>query len=206
MRADPLAARLLMRLYRALLRLYPPAYRRAFADEQARTFADLCRAARGRRDLAALGLRGAADLLAAIAHERATEEWHMNRHTWLIAGLAIALAVFLGYIDQKMIEVQGTLLFLLPFGFLLGLLGSRGAWRWALILGLSIPVAGVLARALGIEPAGLAHARAVTGQPLPFTYGQALTGVIALIPAFLAVYAGAAVQRLVAGRARWVKR
>jgi len=120
----------------------------------------------------------------------------MNRYPWLMAGLAVLLAVLLGLIDQKMIEVQGTLLFLLPFGFLLGLLGDRGAWRWALILGLSIPIAGVIARALGIEPVGLAHARQVTGQPLPFTYTQALTGFIALIPAFIAVYAGVAARRL----------
>jgi len=190
------------RLYRALLVIYPARYRRAFGDEQARLFADMCRDAGGRRDRAALWLSALGDLAAGAAREHAAaarhaaREFNMNRRGWLMLAIVVAMAVWLGYIDQRTTEVQGTLLFLLPFGFVLGALRPRHAWRWALVLGLSIPVAGVIARFLGIEPVGLVHARAVTGRPLPFTYRQALTGLIALVPAFIAVYAGVAARRL----------
>lgn len=121
----------------------------------------------------------------------------MDRKTkWLLA-VALAMAVWLGYIDQKTSEVQGTLLFLLPFGFLLGFLKPERAWRWALILGLSIPIAGAIAFALGIEPAGLVHAREVTGQPLPYTLRDVPEGLIALVPAFIATYAGVAARKVV---------
>lgn len=196
------------RVYRALLFIYPPRYRREYAEEQARLFADLRRDAAGRRARAALWVTALGDLAAAAAREhaaafrQAARRYSMTRRGWLMLFVSVAMAVWLGYIDQKTTEVQGTLLFLMPFGFALGAIRPHRAWRWAFLLGLSIPVAGFVARFLGIEPAGLVHARQVTGQPLPFSYGQALTGLIALVPALVAVYAGVAVNWLLAGGRR----
>lgn len=190
------------RFYRTLLFVYPARYRREYAEEQARLFADLRRDAARGRDRASLWIRALGDLAAGAAREhaaafrQAAREVNMSRSGWLMLLVAAAMAAWLGYIDQKTTEVQGTLLFLLPFGFALGALRPRHAWRWALILGLSIPAAALIARFAGVEPAGLVHAREVTGRPLPFTYGQALTGLVALIPALVAVYAGAAANRL----------
>jgi hypothetical protein len=121
----------------------------------------------------------------------------MRQKTLLLFVLAVALAILAGWVDLTASELQSEVLVILAGGFVLGVLGPKGAWRWALILGLSAAAAEWLALGLGIEPAGFAHARAANpGRVFTFTYVNALQAFFALVPAFTAAYMGAWASRL----------
>ncbi len=121
----------------------------------------------------------------------------MSRKTLFLLILAVSLAILAGWVDLTARELQSEVLVIVSGGFVLGALGPKGAWRWALILGLSIAAAEWLALGLGIEPAGFAHAQAENpGRLLTFTYANALLAFTALVPAFTATYMGAWAHRL----------
>jgi hypothetical protein len=130
----------------------------------------------------------------------------MSRKTLFLFLLAVALAVLAGWVDLTARELQSEVLVILAGGFILGALGPKGAWRWALILGLSAAAAEWLALGLGIEPAGYAHARADNpGRLLAFTYTNALLAFTALVPAFTATYMGAWASRLLTSYLRTIQ-
>lgn len=121
----------------------------------------------------------------------------MSQKTLSLFALAVLLAVLTGWVDLTASELQSEVLVILAGGFILGALGPRGAWRWALILGVSAAAAELLALSLGIEPAGFVHARAANpARALTFTYVNALQGFFALVPAFTATTMGAWTHRL----------
>ena len=103
--------------------------------------------------------------------------------------LAIAIAVFAVSVDLHNAEVQAAAMVIVTGGFVLGIGWPAGAWRWALILGLSIVVGDPMGVQLGIKP------------PWPET-GFNPGSFIALVPAFIGTYAGVLVRRLMgtAGR------
>ncbi len=101
----------------------------------------------------------------------------MKRQTLFVLLLSLIFALLINLIDQRATEVQATLMVLLPLCFLLGLLHPRRAWLWALIIGLSLPFTALLSLATGWFPL----------QEIPTPPYAAL---IALIPAFIGVYAG----------------
>jgi hypothetical protein len=107
-----------------------------------------------------------------------------NRPTGTILPLLLATATgaFAVSVDLHNSEVQAAVLVLVVGGFLLGLAWPGGAWRWALVLGLSILVGDTLALQLHL----------VARDPEPVNW----TALVALIPAFIGTYAGVGVRRL----------
>jgi hypothetical protein len=77
--------------------------------------------------------------------------------------------------------VQVPALLLITFGMFLGFAEPARAWRWALLLGLWVPVLGLIAHSLGLSEGTLSDVLLST-----LAVGFALAG----------AYAGALVQRL----------
>ena len=100
-------------------------------------------------------------------------------------GLAFVGGLYAGWIDFNQTEVQPTVLLLVIFGAVLGFAQPRLAWRWAIILGLCIPLGYLIFSALGYKPAEL---------PQPGVYES----LIALIPAFIGTYGGVLVSKTLA--------
>jgi hypothetical protein len=90
---------------------------------------------------------------------------------------AIVAAVFIGWIDFHATEPQPTALLLIIFGAIFGFLRSRSAWRWAIILGVSLFVTELIFPWFGLHP---------IDPPQPNVFATLL----ALIPAFVGTYAG----------------
>jgi len=97
---------------------------------------------------------------------------------------AVAISCCAVSVDLHNDEVQAAVLVLLAGGFLVGTVWPRGAWRWALILGLSIFIGDNAAPRLGIV--------ALPIQPI--NWGT----LVALVPAFIGTYIGVGVRRLLA--------
>jgi hypothetical protein len=104
--------------------------------------------------------------------------------TLMPLAIAIAIACFAVSVDLHNDEVQAAVLVLLVGGFALGAIWPGGAWRWALILGLSIVVGDNAAPRLGLV--------ALPIQPM--NWGT----LIAMIPAFIGTYVGVGVRSLLA--------
>src|SRR5579859_8153604 len=101
----------------------------------------------------------------------------MARKSWLTVVLALAFGVLLGYIDLNSREVQLPMACLLLFSFTLGVLQPRAAWRWGVLMGLSLPIAYFVALALNY--------RAIDAPRYPLSLA------VLVIPALIAAYAGA---------------
>ncbi len=94
----------------------------------------------------------------------------------VIAFLGAALA---GWVDFHNDEPQAALLVIFVFTVLLGFLLPKRAWLWAIIVGLGVPGMYFVLRTLGYQSVGV---------PSPGWYAS----LIALIPAFIGAYFGAA--------------
>jgi hypothetical protein len=92
--------------------------------------------------------------------------------------LALCGAIFTGGVDFNNDEPQASALLILVVTFLVGLILPKKAWLWAIIVALGIPGVYLCARAMGYQP---------VSPPSPGWYASLL----ALIPAFIGVYAGA---------------
>jgi hypothetical protein len=106
----------------------------------------------------------------------------MTRRGWLITALALAFGALLGYIDINSSEVQLPLVCLLLFSFTLGVCQPKAAWRWAVLMGLSLPIAYFVAFAVNY--------RVVDAPRYPITLA------VLVIPALVAAYGGAIANRL----------
>jgi hypothetical protein len=82
-----------------------------------------------------------------------------------------------GVVDFNNNEPQAAVLVIIFFAGLLGFAQPRKAWRWALIVGLGVPIVYLIATAFGYQPKSL---------PEPGWYAS----LIALIPAFFSTYCG----------------
>ena len=99
---------------------------------------------------------------------------------WLTA-LAIVLGLIAAY---AALQGAGDLLvyvLLFMFGGLLGYVGPEKPWRWGLVLGIWVPI-GEIVYAMSLP----------SGAPAP---AQLLQPLLALVPAFLGVYAGMLLRR-----------
>ena len=101
----------------------------------------------------------------------------------LCIGLAFVGGLYAGWIDFNQTEVQPTVLLLVVFGAVLGFAQPHRAWRWAIILGLCIPLGYLIFSGLGYKPAEL---------PQPGVYAS----LIALIPAFIGTYGGVLINKV----------
>lgn len=97
--------------------------------------------------------------------------------------LAIAIGVLAVSVDLHNNEPQAAALVLIAGGFIIGAIWPGGAWRWALILGLSIFVGDPLGVRLGAKP------------PWP-EQGINFGSLVALVPAFIGTFAGVGVRKL----------
>jgi len=110
--------------------------------------------------------------IAAIILWRKPELW---LHLW-----TLFVGVLVGLMDVRANEVQMTVLLLLAFGFFAGFNQPRRAWRWALLLGVWVPIFAFIAMGIGLTQ---------------FRAQQQFGSFIALVPAFLGTYAGVVVKR-----------
>ena len=102
---------------------------------------------------------------------------------------AIAIAALIGYTDQHNDEVWAALILMLPSAFVFGFLLPRQAWQWALIIGGSVFLAGLIGVTIGYVPP--CHPGLDCPPP---SFGHSLQALIALIPAFVGAYVGAALR------------
>ncbi len=174
-------------VYGVLLRLYPRRYRDAYGLLMRQTFRDACRDAYrrgGARRLAQCWLHTCGDTASSLAVEHLESirtEKNMTRRA-LVALIAVLIfSVITGYINLNNNEVQPPLLCLLVFSFIAGLLQPKGAWRWALIIGLSIPTSYFIGFAIRYQ---------VVDPPR-----YPITLVVLVIPALVAVYTGVLLRR-----------
>ncbi len=106
----------------------------------------------------------------------------MELTTWKLAepmcwSLGLLFGLMAGYVDLRADEVQGPVLLVLIFSAFLGFLNPASPWRWALVVGIGIPLAHFAGRAAGYYPPYLV---------LPNVFAT----FIALIPASIGAYAG----------------
>ena len=94
--------------------------------------------------------------------------------------LALYLGLLVGLTDLRTDDPQLPALLLITFGLFLGFAQPKAAWRWALVLGLWIPVLGLIARAAGVTNA---------------QFSDVLFSLVALVPALIGAYAGVLVRR-----------
>jgi hypothetical protein len=106
------------------------------------------------------------------------------RLTALCFVLALAGGLVAGAIDFNATEPQPAALMVLVFAGILGFIQPRGAWRWAIIVALGLPLAHLSLRQLGWQPRD------------PVSPGEYAT-LLALIPAFIGAYGGVLIRRTI---------
>jgi hypothetical protein len=97
--------------------------------------------------------------------------------------LAVVLGLGTGWLDVHTTEVAVTILALLTAGLVLGLLQPRGAWRWAVLLALGLPVVAAAGQLLAIR----------TAEPIRLDPRIALVG---LAFALAGCYAGVGIRHI----------
>ncbi len=100
----------------------------------------------------------------------------MRTLTVTLSALAIVLGFIAAYIGLHTSEASVTACVLLVFGFILGLSQAKQAWRWAIILGIWVPIAQITARL------------ADPSRPLGAAY--LLAPLLAFVPSFAGTYLG----------------
>ena len=104
----------------------------------------------------------------------------MKKSVGLLYLLALAAGLVIGYVDMraKTDDNLPVVLIIILTTFIFGAVHPRNAWRWALIIGLCIPLFHIGGELSGIHP------------PYPVEPNVFIT-FIALIPAFIGAYLGA---------------
>ncbi|HZY44594.1 MAG TPA: hypothetical protein VFF70_07585 [Anaerolineae bacterium] len=106
-----------------------------------------------------------------------------KRNDVVIIVNAIVVAVIIGWIDFHATEPQPAAFLLIIFGAIFGFLRPRSAWRWAIILGLSLFVTELIFPLFGLQP---------IDPPQPNVFAT----LFALIPAFIGTYAGVVARKI----------
>ena len=97
--------------------------------------------------------------------------------------ITLLLGTIGGYVNLLVQDVQLPVVMLSCFACLLGAAYPEGAWRRALMLGLSVPLAHLVSGATGLQ--------------VPYPVTRFSDGFIALVPAFVGTYLGVWLRRLV---------
>ena len=108
--------------------------------------------------------------------------------TILLAILALAGGMFVGYADSRSDDPAITLLVLAAFTFVLGALGPRWPWLWPLLVGIWVPVLDIVLPSLGLVP------RDTAGSPPTVLNALGVLGVV-MAACFVGSYAGALLVR-----------
>ena len=111
-----------------------------------------------------------------------TRYWWQSDVSFVV--LAVIGGFLAGAVDFNNDEPQAAVIVIVAFTILLGFIQPRRAWRWALIVGLGVPIVYLIATALGY------HSKSV---PEPGWYAS----LIALIPAFISTYCGVLLRKAV---------
>ena len=96
--------------------------------------------------------------------------------------LTMVTGVVAGVADLRSPDVQTPFAVLFAAAFFLAAWQPDGAWRRGMMLGVSVPLAHLVAH--------------LSGQPLPYTIEQPASTVLAIVPAMLGTVVGMAVSRL----------
>jgi hypothetical protein len=107
--------------------------------------------------------------------------------TILLAILALAGGIFMGYADSHSDDPAITLLILASFNFVLGALGRGRPWLWPLLAGIWVPVLDTVLPRLGLAPWD-------TASPPTVLSALAVLGVV-MAACFAGSYAGAFIVR-----------
>jgi hypothetical protein len=99
----------------------------------------------------------------------------------LDAALTLIIASIAGWWQLHSAPVQGPMLVLLAAACFLAVLEPRRAWRWAVLVGFSVPIAHAIAR--------------LTGAPLPDDVARFTWPFIAVIPAVVGAALGVGMRR-----------
>lgn len=162
--------RLALAFQAGLLRLAPRAFRARFGaellDVTARALAEAEHAG-GARAARRVALRHSTDLVRSLVRLH-LESPTMRTVLWLLP-LALLASAGIGWVDTHAEEVQPAALLLLVGTATLCFLDRRHAWLWWLVLGLSIPGAHLVMRALD--------------SALPYEVGHFAETFLALLPA-----------------------
>jgi hypothetical protein len=98
--------------------------------------------------------------------------------------LAVILGLVVGYLDLHVTEVVVTVVALLISGLLLGLIQTKGTWRWALLIAIGLPIMEFVAIRTGMH----------TAEPARL---DPLIALVALVLAFLGTYLGVFMRYLI---------
>jgi hypothetical protein len=100
----------------------------------------------------------------------------------LLSLLALAGGFFVGYADARSDDEFITLGILIGFSFLLGILGPRRPWLWAVLIGIWVPLLDFVLPKVGLAPTepgesfGLLSAFAVAALVLAVCFTGAYAG------------------------------
>lgn len=176
---------LLTRIYGTLLIVYPSTFRHQYGQEMIQVFRAACHhpAAHGSRGPVRFWFRAVADLAASARAERLADSRRRRgpHRPYLYAG-ALMVSLVAGYVHLHS-DADGLSIALVlggAGGF--SLVCPKGAWRFALIVGLGIPAALLVAH--GVTAPTAAHADADLPLPAP------------LLPALIGAYLGALMHRV----------
>lgn len=170
--------------YGLLLYCYPIAHQQAYREQMLQTFRDMCRDAYGRGGYLALaGIWGITliDFVVSVTVERIAavrKGLFMSRRSWLTLALALVFSMFTGYVNMTASEVQAPMACILVCSFLTGFIQPKGAWRWAVLIGLSICLSTFFGLAINFKMVDVPR--------FPITL------VVLIIPALVAAYIGVA--------------
>jgi len=130
------------RIYGALLRFYPSAFRQDYADLMRQAFRDQRREADTGPKRRRLWTRTLLDLLRSAPAMHADEQRGkpMNINAIAASLFGIAAAVFLGRFELRSDDAGVEVFFILLAAFILGCWYPKRAWLWSLV-GLSAPLA-----------------------------------------------------------------
>lgn len=111
--------------------------------------------------------------------------------TAILVLIALVLSGLVGYSDLSQTDTPITVTLILVASCIMGCLVSHKAWAYALIIGLGVPVAGLLAASLHWQLAGMDHGQIKTG-----AYPYVWVGVVTILLALFGAYVGQGLRRL----------
>ena len=110
----------------------------------------------------------------------------MSKKSVIVLCLALAFSILTGYINVTATEVLPPMVCILLFSFVTGLMQPKGAWRWALLIGLSIPLSTFIGLAVNFN--------------FPDTPPRyPITLAVLIVPALVAAYGGSLSNHLFSG-------